>query len=597
MRPPTEATPRPPRETQPTPHPTTPPTAQAARESIMTENPYDILGVSRDASTDEVKRAYRKKARENHPDLNPNDPAAADRMNKINEAYDRIINPDKYVKADARKNGYGAPYSPQGDSWGGPGAGSTSAGGAAGYANPPGQPGYDWVEVNWEDIFGNTGAWGQTAAPVHPEPAATDTAEVRQAISYINAGNPAAAIGILNNITSAGRNARWYYLSAIANNAAGNITQALEQIKRAQRMDPGNADYVRAERSLTRSGARSTSRKARRRDSPPDSSTRARCAAACASDPPSANRSCSASSQTIIIDRERELFAMAVIGIDLGTTNSCVAVVEGTQPEVIVNAEGERTTPSAVAFSKEGERLIGTIALRQAAMNPDRTITSVKRHMGTDWRADIDGKAYSPQEISSMILRKLRTDAETFLNQGVTDAVITVPAYFNDMQRQATKDAGRIAGLNVLRIINEPTAAALAYGLDHGDPQMVMVYDLGGGTFDVSIIEIGDNVIEVLSTAGNNHLGGDDFDARLANHLADAFKAKTGVDLGRNRWPCSAFAKRLGEQKGALLHRVDRREPPLPCARAPRPAAFEETITRSTFDRITRDLVEATEAR
>lgn len=220
----------------------------------MTENPYDILGVSRDASTDEVKRAYRKKARENHPDLNPNDPAAADRMNKINEAYDRIINPDKYVKADARKNGYGAPYSPQGDGWGGPGTGSTSAGGAAGYANPPGQPGYDWVEVNWEDIFGNTGAWGQTAAPVHPEPAATDTAEVRQAISYINAGNPAAAIGILNNITSAGRNARWYYLSAIANNAAGNITQALEQIKRAQRMDPGNADYVRAERSFTQRG-------------------------------------------------------------------------------------------------------------------------------------------------------------------------------------------------------------------------------------------------------------------------------------------------------------------------------------------------------
>ena len=222
---------------------------------------------------------------------------------------------------------------------------------------------------------------------------------------------------------------------------------------------------------------------------------------------------------------------MAVIGIDLGTTNSCVAVVEGTQPEVIVNAEGERTTPSAVAFSKEGERLIGTIALRQAAMNPDRTITSVKRHMGTDWRADIDGKAYSPQEISSMILRKLRTDAETFLNQGITDAVITVPAYFNDMQRQATKDAGRIAGLNVLRIINEPTAAALAYGLDHGEPQMVMVYDLGGGTFDVSIIEIGDNVIEVLSTAGNNHLGGDDFDARVEIVASEVVVARGGEHL------------------------------------------------------------------
>ncbi len=286
---------------------------------------------------------------------------------------------------------------------------------------------------------------------------------------------------------------------------------------------------------------------------------------------------------------------MAVIGIDLGTTNSCVAVVEGTQPEVIVNAEGERTTPSAVAFSKEGERLIGTIALRQAAMNPDRTITSVKRHMGTDWRADIDGKAYSPQEISSMILRKLRTDAETFLNQGVTDAVITVPAYFNDMQRQATKDAGRIAGLNVLRIINEPTAAALAYGLDHGDPQMVMVYDLGGGTFDVSIIEIGDNVIEVLSTAGNNHLGGDDFDARLANHLADAFKAKTGVDLERDQMAMQRI-REAAQQAKKELSSTESTVVNLPfLAQGPQgPLHLEETITRSTFDRITRDLVEAT---
>ena len=286
---------------------------------------------------------------------------------------------------------------------------------------------------------------------------------------------------------------------------------------------------------------------------------------------------------------------MAVIGIDLGTTNSCVAVVEGTQPEVIVNAEGERTTPSAVAFSKEGERLIGTIALRQAAMNPDHTITSVKRHMGTDWRADIDGKAYSPQEISSMILRKLRTDAETFLNQGVTDAVITVPAYFNDMQRQATKDAGRIAGLNVLRIINEPTAAALAYGLDHGDPQMVMVYDLGGGTFDVSIIEIGDNVIEVLSTAGNNHLGGDDFDARLANHLADAFKAKTGVDLERDQMAMQRI-REAAQQAKKELSSTESTVVNLPfLAQGPQgPLHLEETITRSTFDRITRDLVEAT---
>ena len=514
------------------PHPTTTP-RRAARESIMTENPYDIFGVSRDASADEVKRAYRKKARENHPDLNPNDPGAADRMNKINEASRSHRQPDKYVKEDARKRGYGA-LRTAGQRPARYGSRPVRSGRAPGYANPADRPEYDWVEVNWEDIFGNSAAWSQAAAPIRPEPAAADTAEVRQAISYMNAGNPQAAIGILNNITSAGRNARWYYLSAVANNAAGNITQALEQIRRAQRMDPATSTTI-APSARSPIAERSTSRKAPRRDSPPDSSTRARCAAACASGPPSANRSCSASSQASVADREKGAFTMAVIGIDLGTTNSCVAVVEGTQPEVIVNAEGERTTPSAVAFSKEGERLVGAIALRQAAMNPDRTITSVKRHMGTDWRADIDGKAYSPQEISSMILRKLRTDAETFLNQGVTDAVITVPAYFNDMQRQATKDAGRIAGLNVLRIINEPTAAALAYGLDHGDPQMVMVYDLGGGTFDVSIIEIGDNVIEVLSTAGNNHLGGDDFDARLANHLADAFKAKTGVDLERDQ--------------------------------------------------------------
>lgn len=220
----------------------------------MTENPYDILGVSRDASADEVKRAYRKKARENHPDLNPNDPGAADRMNKINEAYDRIVNPDKYVKEDARKRGYGAPYAPQGNGRQGTGAGPSAAGGAPGYANPADRPEYDWVEVNWEDIFGNSAAWSQAAAPIRPEPAAADTAEVRQAISYMNAGNPQAAIGILNDITSAGRNARWYYLSAVANNAAGNITQALEQIRRAQRMDPGNVDYDRAERSFTHRG-------------------------------------------------------------------------------------------------------------------------------------------------------------------------------------------------------------------------------------------------------------------------------------------------------------------------------------------------------
>ena len=203
---------------------------------------------------------------------------------------------------------------------------------------------------------------------------------------------------------------------------------------------------------------------------------------------------------------------MPAIGIDLGTTNSCLSIVEGGVPEVVVNAEGERTTPSVVAFTKDGERLVGALAQRQSAMNPARTVSSVKRHMGTSWRKDVDGKDLSPQELSAMILRKLRRDAERFTGQDVTDAVITVPAYFNDMQRNATKDAGAIAGLNVLRIINEPTAAALAYGLDHGDSQLVMVYDLGGGTFDVSVIEIADGVIEVLSTAGNNHLGGDDFD-------------------------------------------------------------------------------------
>ena len=208
---------------------------------------------------------------------------------------------------------------------------------------------------------------------------------------------------------------------------------------------------------------------------------------------------------------------MATIGIDLGTTNSCAAVVEGGKPAIIHNAEGSRTTPSVVAFTKDGERLVGATACRQAAINPERTISSVKRHMGTDWRASIDGKRFTPQEISAMILRKLRRDAEAFLGQEVTQAVITVPAYFNDMQRQATKDAGRIAGLEVLRIINEPTSAALAYGLDNGDPQKVMVYDLGGGTFDVSIIEIGEGVIEVLATAGDNHLGGDDFDERIAD--------------------------------------------------------------------------------
>ena len=203
-----------------------------------------------------------------------------------------------------------------------------------------------------------------------------------------------------------------------------------------------------------------------------------------------------------------------VIGIDLGTTNSCVAVLENGNPVVIPNAEGGRTTPSVVAFTKDGERLVGDVARRQAAVNTERTFFSIKREMGGSFRAKIDGKLYSPQEISAMVLRKLKKDAESYLGESVQEAVITVPAYFNDAQRQATKDAGRIAGLNVLRIINEPTSAALAYGLDHGAPQKIMVYDLGGGTFDVSVIEIGDNLIEVLATAGDNHLGGDDFDAR-----------------------------------------------------------------------------------
>ena len=250
----------------------------------------------------------------------------------------------------------------------------------------------------------------------------------------------------------------------------------------------------------------------------------------------------------------------ATIGIDLGTTNSCMAAVEGGKPVIIPNAEGERTTPSVVAFSKAGERLVGRIACRQAAMNPDRTISSVKRHMGTDWRVDIDGKRFTPQELSAMILRKLRTDAEAFLGQPVTDAVITVPAYFNDMQRQATKDAGRIAGLNVLRIINEPTSAALAYGLDNGTPQKVMVYDLGGGTFDVSIIEIGDGVIEVLATAGDNHLGGDDFDERVAEHLLDEFQRDNGIDLRREPAALQRVREAAREAKKdlAIMHPLPR---------------------------------------
>ena len=286
----------------------------------------------------------------------------------------------------------------------------------------------------------------------------------------------------------------------------------------------------------------------------------------------------------------------AVIGIDLGTTNSCMATVEGGKPVIIPNAEGERTTPSVVAFSKAGERLVGRIACRQAAMNPSRTIASVKRHMGTEWRADIDGKRYTPQELSAMILRKLRTDAEAFLNQPVTDAVITVPAYFNDMQRQATKDAGRIAGLNVLRIINEPTSAALAYGLDNGRPQKVMVYDLGGGTFDVSIIEIGDGVIEVLATAGDNHLGGDDFDERIAEHLLDEFQRTNGIDLRRKPAALQRVREAACDAKIELSSLESTRiNLPFLAQGQQGPIHFETTLTRATFDQLTSDLVHRTE--
>lgn len=285
----------------------------------------------------------------------------------------------------------------------------------------------------------------------------------------------------------------------------------------------------------------------------------------------------------------------ATIGIDLGTTNSCVAIVEGGRPEVIVNAEGERTTPSVVAFSKSGERLVGNVAIRQQAVNPDRTISSVKRHMGSDWRANIDGKAYSPQEISAMVLRKLKGDAERFLGKDVTDAVITVPAYFNDTQRQATKDAGRIAGLNVLRIINEPTSAALAYGLDHGLPQKVMVYDLGGGTFDVSIIEIGEGVIEVLATAGNNHLGGDDFDERLCKHLIAEFKRTSSFDAERDPMAHQRMreAARSAKEELSSLSSTHVNLPFL-AQNQNGPLHFECEVTRAEFDRMTADLVEQT---
>lgn len=284
-----------------------------------------------------------------------------------------------------------------------------------------------------------------------------------------------------------------------------------------------------------------------------------------------------------------------VIGIDLGTTNSCVAVVEGGKPVIIPNEKGNRTTPSVVAFTKYGERLVGEAARRQSVINSERTISSVKRHMGTSWKTDIDGKYYSPQEISAMILSKLKMDAEAYLGERVTDAVITVPAYFNDIQRQATKDAGRIAGLNVMRIINEPTSAALAYGLDNGTAQKVMVYDLGGGTFDVSIIEIGEGVIEVLATNGDNHLGGDDFDERITNHLVDILKKEYNVDI-RKDFAAYQRLKEAAEQAKKELSSSESSYITLPYLTQVRGNTinFEYSLTRAVFNDLTRDLVERT---
>ena len=285
-----------------------------------------------------------------------------------------------------------------------------------------------------------------------------------------------------------------------------------------------------------------------------------------------------------------------IIGIDLGTTNSCVAVMEGGEPKVIPNAEGARTTPSVVAFSKTGERMVGQVAKRQAITNPDRTISSIKREMGSDYKVNIDNKAYTPQEISAMVLQKLKSDAEAYLGQTVTDAVITVPAYFTDAQRQATKDAGRIAGLDVKRIINEPTAAALAYGLDKEKAdQKIMVYDLGGGTFDVSVLEIGDGVIEVLTTAGNNRLGGDDFDACITKYLVDEFKKTEGIDLSTDKVAMQrlreAAEKAKVELSGVTTSNINL---PYITADATGPKHLDVTLTRAKFNELTHHLVEKT---
>ncbi|MBR4342620.1 MAG: molecular chaperone DnaK [Lachnospiraceae bacterium] len=284
-----------------------------------------------------------------------------------------------------------------------------------------------------------------------------------------------------------------------------------------------------------------------------------------------------------------------IIGIDLGTTNSCVAVMEGGKPTVVTNTEGQRTTPSVVGFAKNGERLVGDAAKRQAVTNSDKTVSSIKRHMGTDFKVTIDDKKYSPQEISAMILQKLKKDAENYLGEPVTEAVITVPAYFNDAQRQATKDAGKIAGLDVKRIINEPTAAALAYGLDNENEQKIMVYDLGGGTFDVSVIEIGDGVIEVLATAGDNRLGGDDFDERITRYMIDEFKKQEGVDLGADKMALQRLKEAAEKAKKELSSATTTNiNLPFITATAEGPKHFDMNLTRAKFEELVSDLIERT---
>ena len=284
-----------------------------------------------------------------------------------------------------------------------------------------------------------------------------------------------------------------------------------------------------------------------------------------------------------------------IIGIDLGTTNSCVAVMEGGEPVVIANSEGARTTPSVVGFTKTGDRLVGQVAKRQAITNPENTVSSIKRQMGTDHKVTLNGKEYTPQQVSAMILQKLKADAEAYLGEPVTEAVITVPAYFNDSQRQATKDAGTIAGLNVRRIINEPTAAALAYGVDKEDDQKIMVYDLGGGTFDVSIIEMGDGVTEVLATNGDTHLGGDDFDQRIIDWMADAFQTENGIDLRKDKMAAQrlkeAAEKAKIELSSAMSSQINL---PFITDDATGPKHLDMTLTRAKFNELTADLVDRT---